>query len=98
MLGFTVVNAQTMAHKISYIEALQYNSSGSTVEISFSVPEKINDLLVQISDNAGNTIFPDNKINFIGTYKRIIDMKKEGIYYLKINDNDERINRVLIIK
>ena len=97
MIGFTVVDAQTSTRKTSYIVALTNNSSNNKVEINFSAPEKINSLLVLIADSSGQIVFLDNKIDFKGTYKRIVDLRK-GNYYLKINDNEERIIKPLIIE
>jgi hypothetical protein len=98
MIGFTLVNAQTMSHKPSYINSLTNNLDGNKVQISFSAPQTINTLLVIIVDSMGHSVFLDAKLNFSGNYDKIVDLKTKGKYNLMINNDSERIRKKLVIE
>lgn len=98
IVHFTATNGQTRLKQTSYINSLTNSIYNNKVEVKFSAPEKVNSLLVLIADSTGHTVFMDNEINFKGTYKRIIELKGKGKYHLKINANDERISKTLIIE
>jgi hypothetical protein len=98
IICFAVAGAQTMAYKPSYINSLTNNLSGNKVEISFTAPQTINTLLVIIVDSLGHSVFLDAKVNFIGNYNKVVDLKTKGNYNLMINNDNERIRKRLVIE
>jgi len=79
---------------------IKYNVTilaNKTVEIQFNAPQNIYNVLVVIRDDSGNTVFLENQYNFKGPYKRTVHLSATGVYYLKIVNDDDIMNKKLII-
>src|SRR5689334_18135640 len=54
---------------------VEKNLSDKTLLVSFLAEKTIQNVLVVLSDQKGNTLFLDNKYRFRGEYKQLIDLE-----------------------
>jgi hypothetical protein len=75
-------------------------SSNNNLIIVFENKTTIDQLLVIVYDDRGETIFMDSQYDFEGDYSRSIDLSKgtSTVYSLKIIYNEEKIDKVIKIK
>jgi hypothetical protein len=75
-------------------------SSAKNLTIAFENRVTIDQLLVLVYDDKGETIFMDSQYNFKGDYSRSVDLSKgnSATYSLKIIYRDEKIDRSISIK
>lgn len=74
-------------------------AAGEPLHISFTEPNRIDNLLVIVSDSTGRTIFLDNKYRFEGAYKHQLDLSRsgKGKYLLSIIKDREQTVRDIIV-
>ncbi|MES2590257.1 MAG: T9SS type A sorting domain-containing protein [Bacteroidota bacterium] len=76
------------------------DSSHQNIQIDYEPQGMVYNLLVQVSDSSGRTIFLDNRYKFSGSYQKSFDMKnqKKGIYFVQIIGDDKHINKKIELK
>jgi len=76
------------------------DSVNNKIDINFDAETMIHNLLVTVSGPNSQTLFLDNQYNFQGLYHHQIDLNKygKGTYYLNIINDEERINKKIIVK
>jgi hypothetical protein len=72
----------------------------STCTITFNSLKEIQNMLVLVTDNKGNTVFLENKYRFTGEYKRVVDLKDfaKGEFEVKIINDEEQIKRTVTMR
>jgi hypothetical protein len=71
-----------------------------TVDLRFKATEEINDLLILVSNEQGETVFMDNKDHFKGEYKNTIDLNSfaKGEYSIKVKTDKNELNKEFVIE
>jgi hypothetical protein len=74
-------------------------AAGEPLRIRFTEEQRIENLLVMITDTLGNTLFLDNKYRFEGEYQQSLDLSRagKGKYRLSIIADQRRSNRDILI-
>lgn len=66
------------------------------IEVTFNTSQTAN-LLVLIADSTGHTVFLDNRQNYNGNYKGVLNTKSnKGTYHLKIISDAIRIDKTIL--
>lgn len=76
------------------------DSNLQNIQINYQPQGVVYNLLVQVSDSNGHTIFLDNRYKFSGNYLKSFDMKnqKKGVYFVQIIGDDKHINKKIELK
>jgi hypothetical protein len=99
LFGANVFFSQSISGKTANF-VLESDAAKSTCTIAFTSLQEIQNMLVLVTDNKGNTVFLENKYRFTGTYRRIVDLKDfaKGEFEVKIINDEEQIKRIVTMK
>ena len=92
------INDVGIAENANNIQLQVYpNPTSSNITLAFNLAKQ-SDVKIKLMDIAGQIIYSDELNQFLGEYKKPINMHEnaDGIYYLQIITNDEVINKKII--
>jgi hypothetical protein len=77
-----------------------HDKSRGKLDLEFKNDKLVDNLLVILTDSAGQTVFLENLYRYQGIYKKNIELpyKGKGFVTLHINKDDERIIKKLTLK
>jgi hypothetical protein len=76
------------------------NKAQKSADISFDVQKEVYNLLVIVTDEAGNTVFLDTRYHFKGAYRKTVDLKegKGQSFSVQIKNDDEHFTGTLSMR
>jgi hypothetical protein len=95
------VTAQTaLQKKINTDIKITKEDINQRIDIEIKSNKTIDNLLIVITNTSGETVFLDNKYRFDGDYKHSVDLNTlpKGKYLVKINKNNERFEKKILLK
>lgn len=91
--------SQTIVKQTTEVKSVPDKVKGK-LDVEFRNDKQVDNLLVILTDSAGQTVFLENLYRYKGLYKKNIELpyQGKGFVTLHINKDEERIIRKLSLK
>ena len=101
LLVFLMLNLPAYA-QVAEGNALQVfcTSKGSAITVSYRPPGVVHNLLVQISDSGGRTVFLENKYKFSGSYQCVFNagLWEHDVLQVQLIADNKRFNKTIKLR